>query len=244
MTDPPRLRDLPDGASFTRDLLRGAEPTRAFTPADAVRLQTAVAKAGATAAASSWSAAALTVPKALAVVATLATGVVGVRAVTRPTPAAHVVTPAPMSAARAIPDAPTPAIAAPVLAAPSVNVAAPAPSPASAPRAARRHIVSATPFAPSSTPAPAPTLADELRVIDDARHALARDPSAAVDALTAAATRMPAGQLRDERDALLVEALARCNRWSEARQRAEALARRDPQSPQNARVRALLRDAP
>ena len=55
---------------------------------------------------------------------------------------------------------------------------------------------------------------------------------------------MPHGQLRDERDALLVEALVRSGDVPGARTRAAMLEQRAPQSPQSARVRALLRDAP
>ncbi len=43
MSDPPRLRDLPEGG-FARDLLRNAAPTPAMRPDDALRLAPAVAK--------------------------------------------------------------------------------------------------------------------------------------------------------------------------------------------------------
>jgi hypothetical protein len=43
MSDPPRLRDLPEGG-FARDLLRHAAPTPAMRPDDALRLAPAVAK--------------------------------------------------------------------------------------------------------------------------------------------------------------------------------------------------------
>ena len=38
MTDPPRLRDLPDGDAWTRQLLRDAPKSSALTPADYARL--------------------------------------------------------------------------------------------------------------------------------------------------------------------------------------------------------------
>lgn len=248
MSDPPRLRELADGSSFARDLLRHAEPTRALTPGDALRLNATVAKAGSVAASSSSWAAALTAPKVLAVVTALALGGAAVKTVTHRSPtrvtAAHVAAP---RGVRAHAVAPSPAAETPVEA---PRVEAPVTAPAAvvdAPvaRVAHRRVAVVAPPAPTPVvEAPAPTLSDELGVIDEARRSLAHDPARAAEALASAARRMPAGQLRDERDALLVEALARCNRWDEARAAADALARRDPQSPQSARVRALLRDAP
>ncbi|MFO0650662.1 MAG: hypothetical protein U0326_30850 [Polyangiales bacterium] len=98
----------------------------------------------------------------------------------------------------------------------------------------------AEPVAAPEAPAPAPSLTDELRVVDEARAAVQTNPAGALATLNAAERTFSHGQLTDEREALRVEALTRLGRWDEARARAAALEARAPQSPQTARVRALL----
>ncbi len=255
MSDPPRLRDLSTpGGDFSRSLLRDAAPTRPITAADALRLKAVVAKAGA-AHASGWFAVSV-VPKALAAVTVVvfAGGAVVAarhrapavaqssvrRAIPSPSPRAE---PPPKPVAEALSSesaAAAPAAVAPLV--PPVVVEAPAAARAHVP-AARPRVI-AEPVAAPVEPESAPSLADELRVVDEARGALRDEPARALAALDDAARRFSRGQLADEREALRVEALARLGRWDEARVRAAALEARAPQSPQCARVRALLREHP
>lgn len=260
MSDPPRLRDLPGGeGSFARDLLRSADPSRAFTAADAVRLQAGVTKAAAVSS-SGWFAASVA-PKVFAVVLATGAGGLALRAAHKSSERPVVVQAharrAPVSVARPVSE---PVRAEPVRAEPVAPSVEPAPAQealtvtdggvsAVRVRVVSRARVSVAQARVSSVtetpPAPVePTLADELRVIEEARASLRSDPARAVHTLAEASRAMPRGQLRDERDALLVEALARAGRWDEARARAEELERRAPQSPQSARVRAFLRSAP
>jgi hypothetical protein len=241
MSDPPRLRTLADGeGDFARALLRSADPTRALTAADAARLSPLVAKA---AASSAW----LTVgaaTKLLAALALVSAGALAARAHRAPHAPPHTsARSAPQRAAAPVALAIAPTLAAPVEAvapAPSLPAAVAAPRAHAPPQHARR-VVPGPAAAPSAAE---PTLTDELRVIERARAALRSDPASAVAALTDAERAMPRGQLRDERDALLVEALVRSGAVADARARAAMLEQRAPQSPQSARVRALLRDAP
>lgn len=255
MSDPPRLRDLPDGeGSFARDLLRSADPSRAFTAADAVRLQASVTKAAAVSS-SGWFAASVA-PKVFAVVLATGAGGLALRAAHKNTerPAltqtharrapVNVESPA-SEAARVEPVAPP---VEPALAVEPLTVTDGGVSAARARVVSRTRVIVPQARVSSVTEAPSapaePTLADELRVIEEARASLRSDPARAAHTLVEASRAMPRGQLRDERDALLVEALAHAGRWDEARTRADELERRAPQSPQSARVRAFLRDAP
>ncbi len=80
-------------------------------------------------------------------------------------------------------------------------------------------------------PGAARTLAEERRILDRAQLALTRgDPSAAIAAGEEHGARFPAGQLEDEREALLVQALALAHRDDEARARAGAFLARHPNS--------------
>ncbi len=242
MNDPPRLRDLPQGDPLVQSLLRNAPTTRPPTPADLVRLGARVQ-----AASTAGTTAAVTLATGWKVVALV--GVVGLAALgvhrsspRRPHPAqspsAHA-TPPPRPVPAASPSAVGPS--APLLPPPSpsaepVTLSAPVHG---RPRA-RRHL----PAAASSHAAPAsePTLSltDELQALDAARGQVGSDPTRAIEALRA----FRGTQLRDERDALLAEALARAGRRDEARSVATALLARHPHSPQGARVRALLGQAP
>ena len=248
MNDPPRLRDLPDDP-FTSALLRSAAPTQAFTAADAARLQVRVAHAGAASGALSAGVAA----KVLATVLVVAAGAVGWRAShsarTSPVQIAVVVrTPVAPHVAPSVPSmavAPTTEPAEPMVeATPAATPSTPPPERRRAPSTSVAIARHAQPSEPVAVAAPEASLADELRVIEAARGAVRLDPARAASTLLEADRTRPHGQLRDERDALLVEALTRCGRWDEARARARALEARAPQSPQGSRVRALLRDAP
>lgn len=247
MSDPPRLRELgTPGGDFTRSLLRDAAPTRALAPADALRLQSAVAKAGTLSATGGFTATVVT--KALAAVTLVALGGGGLvatkrlrepvaqatvrRAVIAERPRAVTSQRAPESTSTAAPAPPLVEAVAPVIEAPSARAHV----------SAARPRVLAAPAAEPVAPAPTATLADELLVVEQARGALSHDPSRALSLLAGAEHSFARPQLADERDALRVEALARLGRWDDARALAASLEARAPRSPQCARVRALLRD--
>lgn len=250
MSDPPRLRDLSTpGGDFSRSLLRDAAPTKPLDAVDALRLKAVVAKAGA-AHASGWFAVSV-VPKALAAVTLVALGGGAIVAAKHRAPSvaqasirsprARVVAPAvsaPKPILEAISSEPTvtvPAAVEPV----AQPVAVEAPSARAHVPAARPRVLAEPVVAPEA-PAPAPSLSDELRVVDEARAAVQTNPASALSTLNAAERTFSHGQLADEREALRVEALTRLGRWDEARAHAAALEARAPQSPQTARVRVLL----
>jgi hypothetical protein len=247
MSDPPRLRDLgTPGGDFTRSLLRDAAPTKGLSPADALRLQATVAKAGTLSATGGFTATVVT--KALAAVTLVALGGGGVvatkhlrepvaqatvrRAVIAERPRPVTSPRAPDTTPTAAPTAPVADVVAPVIEAPSARAHVPA---------ARARVLEAPGVAPPS-PAPSATLTDEVHVVEAARGALPDDPSRALSLLVGAEHSFARPQLADERDALRVEALARLGRWDDARALAASLEARAPHSPQCARVRALLRD--
>ena len=114
---------------------------------------------------------------------------------------------------------------------------APLPSPALVP--------SAGIGAGSTAPAPrAPTLSEELALLRTARAALQESPAEAVEVLHAGARRFPSGQMRDDREALLVEALLRAGRREEAASRLRALSATNASAAQVARLRAMIQNAP
>lgn len=243
MTDPPRLRDLPDGDAWTRQLLRDAPKSSPLTPADYPRLGARVPQT--LAGASPVVAIALPL-KALAILGAIslgAAGAVALRQRTPSTPAARIATapgsPSPFPAAESSTPSPParPDTAGPPE--PTGPVAHPTPLVRSHPQRGR---VVARPTPPQATPEapPEPTLAQELQVLDAARAQMRTDPAGA-----AALLRDASGtQLRDERDALRAESLARAGRLDEARAVARALTARAPHSPQSARVRSLLGESP
>lgn len=247
MSDPVRLRDLPgDDGALARSLLRHAEPTRALSAADAARLQATVVKAAAAPASAGLLASAG--PYVLAALATVG----AVTAALSSRPEVHRAQPASPAPVLATPSAPAPApVPAPVPApapAHAATTSTPDPPPPARPRRARTAAARPAPAAPvveRETPvAQEPTLSEELGVIRAARASLRTDPSGALRVLRDAERVMPGGQLRDEREALAIEALLGAGRAGEARARLDALERRAPNSPQGARLRALLRDAP
>jgi hypothetical protein len=74
-------------------------------------------------------------------------------------------------------------------------------------------------------------LAAETRLVDTARSALAhRDFGAALEAATSHERRFPVGRLTEERDAIIVQALAGLHRGEEAKTRANAFRTRHPES--------------
>lgn len=87
----------------------------------------------------------------------------------------------------------------------------------------------------------ASAIAEESRLIGDARLALrANDASTALSLLERAERRFPRGILTQERSALFVEALARAGRRDDAVARARSFLNAFPTSPHASRVRAVL----
>jgi hypothetical protein len=94
--------------------------------------------------------------------------------------------------------------------------------------------------APSAQEKP-PTLADEIAVLDDARHALSDGrPSNALSVLDSYAKRFPSGAMAPEAMLLRIEALVKSGDRSAALRLAETLRTDDPHSPYSERVRSLL----
>lgn len=252
MSDPPRLRDLggPEN-DFARSLLRDAAPTKPLTAAHAAHLEVAVSKAATVASTGGFFATAV-VPKALAAIAVVALGsgaVVAARhrgATHAAQASAHVPARAPMTAGRVAPVRAQESVSEENPAANVAPVAQPAETVAPSARAhatvTRARVAAAEPtVAVEAPPAQrAPTLGEELHVVDSSRASLASNPARALSMLSEADRNFTGGQLVDEREALRIEALARLDRWSDARDRAAVLTARSPHSPQAARVRALL----
>lgn len=103
--------------------------------------------------------------------------------------------------------------------------------------------------APPAKPAPKPSasnierddLGQERSMLDATRTALLRrDHGAALAMLERHAARHPHGRLAEERDALMVQALALAGRREEARARSDAFAKQYPQSLFLPTVRAAL----
>ena len=139
---------------------------------------------------------------------------------------------------------------------PSATLGAPPSPPA---LAASPRIAAPEPDLTSFDPPPHPTAARpprrsltqeeeyarELRLLQPAREALARDDFASALAATAAhERRFPRGQLVEEREALRIVALAGARRAAEARAEAAAFHDRFPQSLLQKRVDGALRGLP
>lgn len=254
MSDPTRLRDLggPEN-DFARSLLRDAAPSKALTAAHAAQLTATVTKA-ATVASTGGLVATAIVPKALAAIAVVALGS-GAFVAARHRGAPHAAQAsarvaarapeevrrvAPLRAQEAVTTVNPVVSAAPVapVAQPTEGVAPSVRAHAPAVRARVAPAVAEAVEAPSALRAP--TLGEEVHVVDASRAELTSNPSRALALLAEADRTFAGGQLVDEREALRIEALARLDRWSEARDRASVLTARAPHSPQAARVRALI----
>jgi hypothetical protein len=84
-------------------------------------------------------------------------------------------------------------------------------------------------------------LANELRLLDDARRRLEREPLHALREIERHTAEFPYGALSAERELMAVDALLRLGRRSDAEQRARVLLQRYPGSMYKDRVRSLLR---
>jgi TolA-binding protein len=89
--------------------------------------------------------------------------------------------------------------------------------------------------------APQPGLAEELRMLDEARATLARGDLAGADAALARhRQRFPRPVLGEERQALVVELTFRRGDYAGARRQLEVLRRQSPHSPQLARLERTM----
>lgn len=233
MSEPKRLREV--GSDDVRALLAAGERTRPITPIERARTGRRLARYA--------SASAVAVGLAWAPSAALGAGL-GVAAIVvgwgvpkllEPPPPpdrsdpASVVAP---RASRAVATTSATAQAPPLALAPSV----PTPPPA---MAATRAASSAAPIdeQPPSSP---DALAEEVALLDRARAALVTNPAEALQLTEAHGARFPTGQLRMERELLVVDALRKLGRTAEARDRAATLLLRAKGSLYEERVRRLL----
>ncbi|AKV00457.1 hypothetical protein AKJ09_07120 [Labilithrix luteola] len=79
----------------------------------------------------------------------------------------------------------------------------------------------------------------EVRHASTLRVVARTDPRAALELAAEGDRRFPRGMLHAEREAIAIEALARLERWSEAKTRADAFAAAYPTHPRTARIRAI-----
>ena len=85
-----------------------------------------------------------------------------------------------------------------------------------------------------------PTIADEAKLLENARSALASDPARALQIAERHAQMHPQGQLTAEREFIAVEALLRLGRRQAAWQRAQPWLQRAPNSLYSKRLRELF----
>jgi hypothetical protein len=232
MSTPKRWLETEQASAEVLALLREARPP---TPLDAaararsVRRVAALGLTPAVAAAASVSWSQIALGAALGMVGTLAT--IGAAQVLfeHDEPASSVVGAASARSAAVTSAAAPPREAPPIAPSGSATVAPLAPRPA--PR-------SATP-PPSALPAEN-QLDQEIALLDQARAKLGRSPHLALSALRDHELRFPAGQLRIEREFLIVDALVRLGRRPEAKARAQALERQAPKSLYGERLDRIL----
>ena len=246
MTDPRRLLDG-GGSELERDLL---EAGQAEFPDASAKRRAAVALAIGAATASVWPTAAYATAKAgkagmPLLMKLLAAGAVGAGTlgtatylITKPPPAPITETaPATVTEttgrsgkARVTPkQAEAPAPAEPV-------AGAEASEPKVAPEVRRSPAPS-----PQSSPAPASSISDEIRVLDQARRAVAAgDSVAAKRALDQHRRQYPKGALAEEAVLLQIESLARQGKRGQAKSLAERFRASHPNSPHLRRIESVL----
>jgi hypothetical protein len=111
---------------------------------------------------------------------------------------------------------------------------------ATVPPAGVRPAPRSAPAQPSAVPAEN-QLDQEIALLEQARSKLARSPHLALSALRDHELGFPAGQLRIEREFLIVDALVRLGRRPEAEARARALELQAPKSLYGERLDRILR---
>jgi hypothetical protein len=84
------------------------------------------------------------------------------------------------------------------------------------------------------------SIADEARLLEEARHALADNPARALELANRHQELLPSGQLGAERDFIVVDALLRLGRRDEAERRAAPRLAKSPDSLYARRLRQLL----
>lgn len=137
-------------------------------------------------------------------------------------------------------EAAPPVVAPPVVAPPLVAPPLAAPGPALRPS---RPPEGGSAGASDGAPAAEPDLAAEVALMRQARAALDRgDPDAALRVLAEHAQDFAAGQMKEDRLRLRIEALCALGRRDRARAEADAFLRDHPGSTHTARVRGLCRD--
>jgi hypothetical protein len=98
-----------------------------------------------------------------------------------------------------------------------------------------------TPVASQSPPKPEGAgLQQEIQLLEEARRRLASEPAQAHRVLLEHERRFPGGQLRIEREFLLIDALARLGRRGDAEERARALEVQAPASLYGERLDQIL----
>lgn len=233
MNAPKRWLETDHAPPEAVELLRVAMPPAALDPAArarSARRVSALALVPAVAAASvSWAQIAL--GAGLGMLGTLAT-IGGVQLLLEREPAKS---PAAVVSARTVAPAPDLGAATP----PSAPLA-PAPSNAPLPSAVAPRSAQRSTAAPAADPPGENELDQEIALLEAARSRLATSPPAALSALRDHELRFPAGQLRIEREFLIVDALVRLGRRPEAEARARALDQQAPKSLYGERLDRIL----
>jgi hypothetical protein len=240
MTDPKRLLEG-GGSALERDLL---EAGQAELPDASMKRRAAVALAIGAATASVWPTAAYATAKASKagmplLLKLLAAGAVGAGTlgtatylITKPEPPAVTIAPPPAGPRPDKPRAPAKAAEVPGPVAPEPETTEESkPSPE-----ARR--------SPSATPQPASaasSISDEIRVLDEARRAIASgDSAAAKRALEQHRRQHPRGALAEEAVLLQIESLVKQGKRSAARSLADRFRASHPNSPHLRRIESVL----
>jgi hypothetical protein len=237
MSAPRRWLESEEASSEALELLRAGRPPRSMDEAVRRRsrrrvagLATLPAAAGALAAWPQLALGALVgVTGTVAVMTALSVG---------GTPAETNTSTAPPAVVRAAP-APTPVPTPVSSASPTDDDAAPR---LAAPAGTRR-VTSGPQATMSEAPRPvavAEGLQQEIQLLEEARSKLAADPASAERALLEHERRFPAGQLRVEREFLMIDSLVRLGRRGQAEQRARALQGQAPKSLYGERLEQIL----
>jgi hypothetical protein len=245
MTDPRRLLDG-GGTGIERDLLEAAQ---AELPDASAKRRAAVALAIGAATASVWPTAAYATAKAgkasmPLLMKLLAAGAVGAGTLgtatylmTKPEPAKVTETAPPPAVETAARGASKPRVA------PKPAEEAPAPTEplAAAETAAEPKVAPEVRRAPQSAPTPASSISDEIRVLDQARRAIASgDSAAAKRALEEHRRQYPKGALAEEAVLLQIESLVKQGKRGAAKSLAARFRASHPNSPHLRRIESVL----
>jgi hypothetical protein len=231
MNEPRRWLDDPDAPEELRDALRYAPRGRALDATTRARLGRRVARyAAIPLSAAAW----LSVKSAAALGVAAGVATAGVAAVVERTVLAPAAPPVAQVASQQKPVAPK-RKAVTTLAEPNVPPApgAEAPPPVEPPRAPPSSVPSAFAQAPLG-------LAEESRLLERARRALASAPASALELTREHTQRFPKAQLAAERNLIEIEALYRTGHRERARARAERLLAQSSDDLYGERVRRLL----